>query len=154
MNRFLKNISRVNVNPPYVPPTRAPHVDVPLIKAPVTAPAIPPQRFDLLESALNISSMRFVTPMWLQYSARAFSALPYIIAGIQHVHGDALSGVEKKNLALEALGVAYMGAEMVDPVHAPQIQAVTSMAGTAIDAIVTLMHAAKEAPAGLPALAK
>lgn len=88
--------------------------------------------------------------MWLQFAARMFSSLPYIVAGIQHMHGDTIAGSEKKQLALDALGLSYQVASTVDPQHAPAIQAATVMAGNAINDLVTLMHAAGESPKALP----
>lgn len=139
MNRFLRDVLKVA--------EVSAEIVVPLIVAPKTSPSnLPTKTFDLLESALNISSMSQVTPMWLQYAARVFSTLPYIIAGIQHIHGDTIAGTEKKALAMEALGLSFQLASTVDPQHAPAINAATVMAGNAIDDLVALMKAAKEAP--------
>lgn len=92
------------------------------------------------------SSLSEVTNMWLQFAAKALGSLPYIIAGIQHIHGDAKSGADKKHLAMEALGLSYIVAQNIDPAHAPQIDAATNLFSTSIDGLVTLMHSSNESP--------
>ena len=69
------------------------------------------------------------------------SALPYIISGIQQIHSDA-AGATKKQLALEALGLATATAgAILPPEQAAQSQAIGGAIGNIIDNIVTAFHA-------------
>lgn len=85
-------------------------------------------------------------PMWLQYLIRALSMVPVIVSGIEQVHGDAKSGAEKKQLAMEALGLAASVAPVIDPAHQQTISAASSLASQAIDGVVAVMNSAKEMP--------
>lgn len=69
--------------------------------------------------------------------------LPYIVTGIEHIHGDAKSGAEKKQLAMEALGLSANVATAADPKDSPVIDAARQLASSSIDGVVTLMNAAK-----------
>lgn len=69
--------------------------------------------------------------------------LPVIVTGIEHIHGDAKTGAEKKQLAMESLGLASGLAGAVDPSQQAIIDASTQLASTAIDGVVAVMNAAK-----------
>jgi hypothetical protein len=84
--------------------------------------------------------------MWLAYLMRALTSLPYIIQGIEAIHGNAKSGAEKKQLALDALGLASVVDQTIDPSHAQAAQAATQVVSQAIDGIVAVANAAKEMP--------
>lgn len=78
----------------------------------------------------NTNSNRFD---WLSALLRI---APYIIAGIGTVHQDAVSGVEKKQIATDALNIATQGAEAVDPNDAQITEAASNVAGLVIDATI------------------
>ena len=78
---------------------------------------------------------------WSQYLVKSVSALPYIIAGIQQIHSDA-KGADKKQLALESLGLATATAGAILPANqAAQAQAIGGAIGNIIDSMVTAFHA-------------
>lgn len=65
------------------------------------------------------------------------SAIPYVVSGIQAIHGDAVAGATKKKLALEALGLA--GNTAVGTLTGTNQQyaaAATNLASTLIDNFV------------------
>lgn len=70
--------------------------------------------------------------------------IPAIVTGIQHIHGDAVSGATKKQLALEALGLASNVATggLVPARFQPQVQQFTKVASDAIDLTVAGYNAA------------
>ena len=82
------------------------------------------------------------TMNWMDFLVRALSNIPVIVAGIEQIHGDAKSGAEKKQLAMEALGLATAVAPVVDPAHADIIAAASSVASQTIDGVVTVMNKA------------
>jgi hypothetical protein len=68
---------------------------------------------------------------------QSINALPYIIAGIQAIHGDSKAGADKKTLAIEALGLATAVAGAVLPGEQGQeAQAVGALVSTTIDNFV------------------
>lgn len=74
--------------------------------------------------------------------------IPYVVSGIEQVHGDAMSGASKKQLALKSLGLAAGGAEALDPDADPAIRAATALAAQTIDGVKAVYNAAKgKAPA-------
>ena len=79
--------------------------------------------------------------VFLQILFRGFANLPYIIAGIQQLHGD-LPGATKKQIALDALGLAKVGAQIADPQQQAAIEAATKTASAAIDGTVETLKAA------------
>lgn len=62
--------------------------------------------------------------------------IPIIVAGIEHIHGDAKSGAEKKQLALESLGFASGLASSFLPNDKALVDSFTNLAGNAIDTTV------------------
>lgn len=88
-------------------------------------------------------------PMDLQMLMRGLSLIPYIVAGVQHIHGDAKSGVEKKQLAMEALNLAVFGATVVDPSQSQAIGIAQQVFSTAIDGAKAVYNAGQN-PAALP----
>jgi hypothetical protein len=85
-------------------------------------------------------------PNWLQYLVQALSTVPYIVAGIEHIHGSAISGASKKELAMQAIGLSSVIAPVIDPAHAATIAAASHLASSTIDGVVAVMNAAKEKP--------
>lgn len=79
--------------------------------------------------------------MWAKYLMQVLQILPMIVTGIEHIHHDA-PGATKKQLALEALGLAYGTASTVLPEHQGAIDAATSLAANAIDGVVSTLNAA------------
>jgi len=74
--------------------------------------------------------------MWLSIFLKAFSAIPYIVAGIEHIHGDAKSGADKATLAQESLGLASATASAFAPAADQQIVAnFTNLASQTITAV-------------------
>lgn len=82
---------------------------------------------------------------------KLLSLLPYVVSGIQQIHGDAKTGAEKKQLALESLGLAGATAEVVDPAQKPIIEAVTALASNAIDGVKSVYNAAHAPALAAPA---
>lgn len=76
----------------------------------------------------------------------ALQNVPIIVAGIEHIHGEA-SGATKKQMAMDALGLASYTAQAVLPEHSAAAQAATALASQTIDGVVAVMNAAKEKPA-------
>lgn len=70
---------------------------------------------------------------WLQI---VFSLTPYIVGGVEKIVGDNASGATKKQMAMDALGIATAGAEAVDPNDAQITQAASNVTGLIIDATV------------------
>ena len=78
---------------------------------------------------------------WFQYLSKSIAVLPYVVAGIQQIHVDA-KGSDKKQLALESLGLATATAGAVLPTaQGAQAQAVSTAVGSIIDSLVTAFHA-------------
>lgn len=69
--------------------------------------------------------------------------LPYIVSGIEHIHGDAKSGAQKKQLAMEAVGLGANVASVADPKDQPVIAASQKLASDTIDNVVAVMNATK-----------
>jgi hypothetical protein len=82
-------------------------------------------------------------PNWLAFLVRALSAVPYVVAGIEQVHGSAMSGADKKELAMQALNLSANVALGLDPQHQQLIGAAAQLASSAIDGTVAVMNAAK-----------
>jgi hypothetical protein len=72
---------------------------------------------------------------------KLLSLIPYVVSGIEQIHGDAKTGKEKKQLALEALGLASSSAEAIDSKDASAIQAATFLASTTIDGVKSVYNA-------------
>jgi hypothetical protein len=73
---------------------------------------------------------------WLSKILAALPMIPGIVMGIETIHGQAKSGVDKKTLALESLGLSSAVAGAVSPGHANEISAATDMASEIIDSVV------------------
>ena len=79
--------------------------------------------------------------MWM---VKLLGLIPYLVSGIEQIHGDAKSGAQKKQLALEALGLASGGATGLLPESDdPAIAAATQLASDTIDGVKTVYNAAK-----------
>lgn len=79
---------------------------------------------------------------WLSYLMKAMAAVPYVVMGIQTLHGAATSGTDKKQLALGALGLATTVADAELPAdEAKQADAVSLLIGNSIDGWVSAFHA-------------
>jgi predicted aconitase with swiveling domain len=89
-------------------------------------------------------------PNWLAFLVRALSAVPYVVAGIEQVHGSAMSGADKKELALQALNLSANVALGLDPQHQQLIGAAAQLASSTIDGTVAVMNAAKGSTAKPP----
>lgn len=97
-------------------------------------------------------------PNWLAYLIRALAAVPTIVAGIESIHGSNVAGATKKQMAMEALGLASAVAPAIDPQHQSAIEAATMLASQTIDGTVAVMNAAGgkkiaplQPPSALPA---
>lgn len=86
----------------------------------------------------------------LAHFFNALPILPSIIANIQRIHGNALDGASKKELAMEALGLSEAVAATALPEDQLAIQAATELASNSIDGFVKLLHATKKMPKPLP----
>jgi hypothetical protein len=78
--------------------------------------------------------------MWM---IKLLSLLPYVVSGIEQIHGDAKTGAEKKQLALEAVGLGSNAAAFIDPKDAPAIAAATQLASTTIDGVKSVYNAVR-----------
>jgi len=75
--------------------------------------------------------------------AKIFSLLPLVpgvCQAIEAIHGSAVDGASKKQLALQSLGLAGAVADSVDPAAKAEIDAVTGVVGSAIDSTVSLFN--------------
>lgn len=67
--------------------------------------------------------------------------IPAVVQGIEVIHADSkLPGATKKQLALEALGLAQGGAGAIAPELKPQIDAAAEFAGAVIDSTVKMFN--------------
>lgn len=89
--------------------------------------------------------------MWLTALLQILTQIPSVVAGIEHIHGDAVSGATKKQLALEALGLAGGVVGINLPKQKPIVDAVTTLASQTIDGVVSVMNTAKQTPNVVPA---
>lgn len=71
---------------------------------------------------------------WISFIA----AIPYVLAGIQQIHGSQMAGADKKTLALQSLGLAESIAGGVLTGNNLQY---ASVAGSLIDNFVTTFKA-------------
>jgi len=77
--------------------------------------------------------------------------IPYLVSGIEQIHGEAKSGADKKQMAMEALNLSANAALSLDPAQAPVIQAAAQLASLTIDGVKAVYNAAKDAKAMPPA---
>jgi len=88
--------------------------------------------------------------MWLKYLFQALQFIPFVVAGIEHIHGEAPSAT-KKQMALDALGLASTVATGVLPEeHQAAVAAATELASTTIDGVVKTFNAAGVFQKGKP----
>lgn len=93
--------------------------------------------------------------VWLQ---RILGSLPVVVGGIEQLHGDSVSGANKKKMALDALGLGIDATESIDPALTPAIIAATELVSVAIDGVKNIYNAVKAkpgtvAPPALPSVA-
>jgi len=72
--------------------------------------------------------------------------LPAIVSGVEIIHGNALNGAGKKELAMQALGLSSAVAAAALPEEQVAIQAATALASSSIDGVVALLNATKQMP--------
>jgi hypothetical protein len=77
---------------------------------------------------------------WWQRLFGMLPLIPAVVVGIEAIHGDAKKGAEKKQLALEALGLASNVASTVLPAEQEAVGIATTMASTLIDGSVALFN--------------
>jgi hypothetical protein len=78
---------------------------------------------------------------WITMLMRTMQLLPVLIAGIEHIHGEA-PGATKKQMAMDALQLAYGGASALLPGQQPAIDAATQLTSDLIDGTVAVFNAA------------
>lgn len=82
---------------------------------------------------------------------KLLALIPYVVSGIEQIHSDNKTGAEKKQLALEALGLAANTATAIDGKDQAAIQAATALASTTIDGVKAVYNAVKQPqPAPVP----
>lgn len=88
---------------------------------------------------------------WL---ANLLALIPIVVSGIEHIHGDVKTGVDKKKLALEALGLSVGVAGAMDPDQKAVMDATYDLASSVIDKTKTIYNIAmkKADPQPGPAL--
>lgn len=93
---------------------------------------------------------KVVLPLNLQLLMRGLALIPYLVAGIQQIHGDEKAGAEKKQLATEALNLAVFGATVVDPSQSQAIALAQQVFSVAIDGAKAVYNAAQHPAAPAP----
>jgi hypothetical protein len=78
---------------------------------------------------------------WITLLLRALQLAPVIVAGIEHIHGEA-PGATKKQLAMDALQLAYGGASALLPGDQAAIDAAAQLTSNTIDGVVSVFNAA------------
>lgn len=78
---------------------------------------------------------------WVKWVQMILQLTPYIVTGVEAIAGDKASGATKKQMALDALGVATAGALQVDPADAQLTQTASALTGMVIDATVSDLNA-------------
>lgn len=76
---------------------------------------------------------------WL---TQTLGALPYIVSGIEQIHANA-SGETKKQIALNAVGLAVGAGETIAPEIDPAVAAATTLISATIDGVKAVYNAAK-----------
>lgn len=66
-----------------------------------------------------------------------------LTAGVEKIHGDTLSGPDKKAMVMNAIAEAASVAEAVDPKDGALIEGAAKLASIAIDAIVSVFNSLK-----------
>lgn len=79
---------------------------------------------------------------WKAFGIKIAMQVPLIVAGIQALHGEAKSGVEKKQMALDALQLSTVVADNTLPDDQKKIaDAVSDATGSIIDKVVSIFKA-------------
>lgn len=78
---------------------------------------------------------------WLMMVMRTLQLVPVIVAGIQHIHGEA-PGATKKQMAMDALSLAYGSASAILPQDQAAIDAATELTSNLIDNTVAVFKQA------------
>lgn len=86
----------------------------------------------------------------LAHILQVLPMLPAIVSGVELIHGNALNGASKKELAMQALGLSSAVAAAALPEEQAAIQAATTLASSSIDGVVALLKATKQMPKPLP----
>lgn len=77
----------------------------------------------------------------MNWLARILQLIPFVVAGVETMHKDA-KGATKKQMAMDALGIASAAAEAGLPSQTPAIQAATQLTSSVIDGVVSFNNAA------------
>ena len=77
---------------------------------------------------------------WLNKILGILPLVGPVVSGIENTHGSSMAGASKKQLALQALGLAYGVASSVIPGDQAEIDAATQLASFAIDTTVSLFN--------------
>jgi hypothetical protein len=77
---------------------------------------------------------------WLKMLMSIFTVAPYVVAGIEQIHGEA-KGSTKKQMAMDALALATGVASGVAPQEKPAIAAASKLASDVIDGVVATFNA-------------
>jgi hypothetical protein len=75
--------------------------------------------------------------MWL---TALLSLIPQIVTGVEAIHGEAKSGADKKQMAMDALKLAVAGAASAVPGQIGAIDAAGGLASNVIDGTVALFN--------------
>jgi hypothetical protein len=78
---------------------------------------------------------------WMALVLKLVGLVPVIVSGVEAAYPH-LKGDDKKQMALDALGLSSQVATAVAPQYAPAIGAATSLAGNMIDGVVATFNAA------------
>lgn len=76
---------------------------------------------------------------WLALVIRGLQLAPLIVAGIEHIHGEA-PGATKKQMAMDALQLATGSAEVMLPQYAAAADAASALTSNVIDGIVDVYN--------------
>lgn len=77
----------------------------------------------------------------MNWLAMLFKLVPYVVAGIEKIHGDQVAGSTKKQMAMDALGIATQGALTGVPNQAAAITAASALTSGMIDNTVAFANA-------------
>lgn len=77
--------------------------------------------------------------------------IPYVVSGIEQIHGEELRGADKKQLAMDALGLSATTAMVLDPGQSDAISAAAQLASAAIDGVKAVYNATRKAAVIPPA---
>src|SRR5450759_5136530 len=77
----------------------------------------------------------------MNWLALLFKLVPYVVAGIEMIHGDQVAGSTKKQMAMDALGVATQAALTGVPNQATAVQVSAALTSQMIDGVVAFNNA-------------